>query len=517
KSVEDYLKKHYIRTRGDMAAAKILYEIRDGSGKYATIPKYKATYFDISDRTTITYRAIEKIASTLDFEDTLRLVHLPKLEPLSFTTPARKPGKTDIEKVFENLFNDVTKIFKVTVDDLCDPPYQDAAIKECLKGKNIETWDWKKLDMCPDVIFEAAPGLTKLHLYWSGRNVVLHGWMGLCRLGHVEKIIVHVEQKHGWITCMEEFSSKLHQLDGQTKHKPIGPVHVALIDDGVAIQELPIECPVGITGYSCHTQPGSPSSSRSSSPTRSRSNSFIRTRPHYQSSGGHGTTMAVQIYRICPKARLHVIKLEDNTNSRDGKRSITPESAAHAINNAIDSQADIISMSWTIDIPSDIDENPNFRLLREALQRADQRNILMFCSASDRGANNPATFPAQASANIFRIGAAKQSGQMVDNVGSPDNVDYTCPGDSVNTEWLDPSGVMRTDWHTGSSVATALAAGLAALILYCVQVLVARGDTEDELQKASASLKKLKTPDGMKKALGVMQDDAKYLAVWNIF
>ena len=139
--------------------------------------------------------------------------------------------------------------------------------------------------------------------------------------GGPKKTVEPVPEEHAWITCMEQFSSNLQQLGlaggglPESIHRKadrIGPVHVALIDDGVAIQELPIESPVGITGYSCHTHPGNPTCSR----------------PHYQSSGGHGTTMAIQIYRICPKVRLHIIKLEDHTNYENKKRYITPKSAA---------------------------------------------------------------------------------------------------------------------------------------------------------------------------------------------
>ena len=207
KQVEEYLKCHYLRTRGDMVAAKILYEIRNESGQYTTFPKYKATYLDISDRPTITYREIKRIVKTLDFEDILQLVHIPQLDPLMFTATSTRQTRTstgrirqeisDIEKVFKHLLGDVTTIFKVTVEDLRDPPHSDMTIEECLRNRKVEIWNWKKLDMCPDVIFRAAPGLKELHLYWSGRNVVLRGWMeetGLCRLQHLERIIVHVEQ-----------------------------------------------------------------------------------------------------------------------------------------------------------------------------------------------------------------------------------------------------------------------------------------------------------------------------------
>ncbi|RAL03478.1 uncharacterized protein BO80DRAFT_442603 [Aspergillus ibericus CBS 121593] len=143
-----------------------------------------------------------------------------------------------------------------------------------------------------------------------------------------------------------------------------------------------------------------------------------------------------------------------------------PKSAAKAINHAIDSQADIISMSW--------------------------------------------------SPSIIRLGGPKQTGQIMDQVGSPNNVDYTCPGDGVSTERWGPGEIRETHSLTGSSVATALAAGLAALILYCAQVRLALSEGE-ERPTASASLGKLRTPEGMRTAFDTMRNEDRYLAVWKAF
>lgn len=119
-------------------------------------------------------------------------------------------------------------------------------------------------------------------------------------------------------------------------------------------------------------------------------------------------------------------------------------------------------MSWTIDPTEDEAVNTE---LENAIRAADQANILMFCSASDQGAKQIDTYPSKATKRIFTIGAAGPAGETISRVGNSDLVDFTFPGDRV--ELLD--GVTTnapTKEVSGSSVATALAAGFAALVLH---------------------------------------------------
>jgi hypothetical protein len=56
-------------------------------------------------------------------------------------------------------------------------------------------------------------------------------------------------------------------------------------------------------------------------------------------------------------------------------------------------------------------------------------------------------------------------------VGEPGKLDFACPGHEVLTkEPAAANGIVKFKAHTGSSVATALASGLAALILECVRL-----------------------------------------------
>lgn len=127
--------------------------------------------------------------------------------------------------------------------------------------------------------------------------------------------------KHQWIECMDDFRQLLFTAEENWKphrpqklhlHERKEPIVVALIDDGIDVKELELENYGSITGRSFCPRP----------------HYSGRTVPHYFSSGGHGTVMASQIHRICPKVELYVLKLEDRIDPESGKRQIEAKSAA---------------------------------------------------------------------------------------------------------------------------------------------------------------------------------------------
>lgn len=128
----------------------------------------------------------------------LQYMHIPKfkLPPESDRQSRRQPRGETIERIFQNdALKGVTTVLRIVVEDLEGQPHTDMAIEKSLRGKGVETWDWRKIDMCPEVIHQAAPNVRRLHLYWSGRNVVLRGWSeesGLRQLKHLEHITIHV-------------------------------------------------------------------------------------------------------------------------------------------------------------------------------------------------------------------------------------------------------------------------------------------------------------------------------------
>ena len=136
-------------------------------------------------------------------------------------------------------------------------------------------------------------------------------------------------------------------------------------------------------------------------------------------------------------------------------------------------------MSWTVQKNVDLDNDnlPDIQRLENALKLAVQKNMLLFCSAPDIGEASRELlglyYPfgcSGVSDGIFRIGAAKADGSMYGWSGRGDSVDFILPGHNVEVREEDKISEEPDAPLTGSSVATALAAGLAALIIHCVRL-----------------------------------------------
>jgi hypothetical protein len=183
--------------------------------------------FDLSSlpSSSISKDDLDRLARHLTFEDTLQYVALPKLrieDPnrdndhvfLSTLSPSStsisdrqdktnkdllpdptKPpprdrfGLTDAKIIFQWLRDHgVRRIFKVIVIDDGEIPHSDQAIEEALRRFDIETWDWKKFDICSETIVRAAEHVKIVYLYSSGNNAVLRGWS--CEEGLVKLAMV---------------------------------------------------------------------------------------------------------------------------------------------------------------------------------------------------------------------------------------------------------------------------------------------------------------------------------------
>ncbi|KAI8633882.1 hypothetical protein F5Y19DRAFT_462121 [Xylariaceae sp. FL1651] len=600
-----FLKQHYLRERSHDAALDILY------GRNTTSDQQ--IYFDLSGYSTLTRRRLQKGLKNVKFDDTLQYVDVPRItiegtEAIANTSKLRGMttradpsgnGRTDLVFIFSWLRSKgVETILQVIVDDLGQQAHGDEAIEEATKDFGIEVWNWKKTDLCAEVIVTAAPGAKVVHLYWTGNNAVLRGWCdvgGLKKLQHLRALYIHVQQgldshartkanmsyfeshmkaarhdlainwdglqvprnspaaadsktpvdrhvqpsQHDWIKCMTDFKRLLNEAEAnfaRTESTKIedeieDSIKVALIDDGININELEYT-PIGGRSFCPRNE--------------DKSHNF----PYYVSSSGHGTIMASQIYRICPRAQLYVLKLEDYADA-NGNRQITARSAAQAIRAAVGRGVHIISMSWTLEPPPDERARAD---LESAVAEAAARKILMFCSASDGGAREDLSYPfAAAPRRIFRIGGAYASGATDADVGSTSRIDFTFPGNNVEVASSLAGGAFSSaagggkgagkrgggggggaggggtggiedntkfKYRTGSSVATALAAGLAALILYCVQVRLLRA-RKDEAEAVRAQFRRLTEHDQMMKAfrsIGVTEEsNYKYIAVWDTF
>lgn len=275
-------------------------------------------------------------------------------------------------------------------------------------------------------------------------------------------------------------------------------IKIALIDDGVDYKDLPKRTFIGGHSFS----------------TRDKERNLIH--PHYVSIMGHGTAMARHIYYMCPSAEIYVLRLEDYHHPEDPNlRLIAARSAVKAIRAAVGKEVNINSVSWTIE-PTGTEGDQNLEL---AIADAAQRGILMFCSASDRGAKQNATYPSKAApGRIFTIGAASVWRNAVASVGSLDRITFILPGEKVSVPGSERASLSFRE-PSGSSVATALGAGLAALMLYCVKVhlvLAKPGPEKERIQEDYSLL--LKHEIMVKVIYGIgMTPDTKFIKVCGVF
>ena len=224
---------------------------------------------------------------------------------------------------------------------------------------------------------------------------------------------------------------------------------------------------------------------------------------------GHGTHAAMLLHRVCPNADIYVARVTKST------AGIRKEPVIDALEWAVGKPVDIINMSlgwhqWDTD------------MLEQALKKASEKNILLFAATSNDGLRlSPGmAYPAIA-ANVFGIDAAFGRGKASDsNPASNDENNrkwrFTAPGESVLSAYpttIEPNGLKRL---SGTSVASPIAAGLAALVLEFAR--------QPPLSFEPDIALKLKRLDGMQQVfrtlLSEKQDDGqphKFLLPWKTF
>lgn len=143
--------------------------------------------------------SLENFLKSLEFEDILQYVHIPR-HPFSSkpngailddktTADAEMAtlgvGRQDFKFIFDLLQKKgIQKIVKVIVEDDEIYPHRDDIIEE-LQHFQVEYLDWDKVDISSVVLRKAIPLARKVHLWSSGNHSVLRDWSsfdGLNRL-----------------------------------------------------------------------------------------------------------------------------------------------------------------------------------------------------------------------------------------------------------------------------------------------------------------------------------------------
>ncbi|KKO96893.1 hypothetical protein THAR02_11002 [Trichoderma harzianum] len=477
-------------------------------------------------------------------------------------------GRKDMVHFFNWLYEKgVRHIIRVTVNDSGDPGekiHTDHSIQQCLERFVVESLDWQKTDLDPETILrvsvrsleKAAPTsedpknvellpdrqLRELRLRWSGNNAVLRAWRepeGLPMLPRLEKVHLltppasKMFDDPQWIKQkVEEFRLRLNKnfrkardndpelgqedvfqatneievsleaidMDGGSKltsreqwnnipNKLLRPednfesdVVVALINDGVDRLDNTLSGQI-LEGKSFDYHDG-------------------QVRPPFSSARGHGTVMASMILRICPMAKIYLIRLK----------------TYDAIEAALAKNATIISMSWTL--PKSSAENETKDELHEILEVAVKRKVIMFCSSPDAGKFTELDYPSGPwRSRFFRIGAARADGTVFEWTPE-DGISFVLPGVDVVKE---QARVADFKYETGSNVATALAAGLAAMIIYCVKASIMalrianqNMDSVIGIAITNGDLKRISEHDAMKQAFSTLGNvtASRFIQVW---
>ena len=143
----------------------------------------------------------------------------------------------------------------------------------------------------------------------------------------------------------------------------------------------------------------------------------------------------------------------------------------------MEKQVDIISMSFSI-----LEYSP---ALRDAVEKAKNQGIVMLCSHHDQGAAVKDAWPAKFAPSTFVItscddyGYTERKAETTEKEGH-----YKLQGHNVTAGVV--AFVESQDRISGSSVATAIAAGLSSLILSCARLSLCDPEAEGEIQSHGA-------------------------------
>ncbi|KAK3395251.1 hypothetical protein B0H63DRAFT_533929 [Podospora didyma] len=276
---------------------------------------------------------------------------------------------------------------------------------------------------------------------------------------------------HRWLKAVRDFIKKAEELaDTEDGNKNL--IKVALLDDGVDIAQF--QTRGGKLG-----SPGWPSV-----PPHSSENLWNC------SERGHGTTMARLIQMVCPRVELFVAKLGgvDDVTKPD-----TAARAAEAVKWAMEKEVDIISMSWSLLKSADNDKG--IEKLKTMVERAAGKNIIMYCAAADTlgpyAVPDIKLYPHSADTEHIRIvGSSQEDGEKSKFVDET-QVDYLFPGEDIPE---------LNGQRGGSSAATAVATGFAALLLWCFGTTISGGVHRDMADPGRMHdvFESLKTIDGKK-------------------
>ncbi|ETN39162.1 uncharacterized protein HMPREF1541_05385 [Cyphellophora europaea CBS 101466] len=216
------------------------------------------------------------------------------------------------------------------------------------------------------------------------------------------------------------------------------------------------------------------------------------TLPWYEDEDGHGTHCAMVAHQVAPDADLYICRIFKDRNSVSG--SYVAEAIEHAVQ---EWHVDIISMSFAL---AQWDHENKKVVSKKIYDKVG--DAIFFAAASNAGKHSGITFPAS-HREVFSIRAADFHGRdelvSFNPLYSLEDVNLSVLGLHV----LAPHRDHETSRRSGTSVATAVAAGIAALVFEFVRQ---SEQTPMPEQPSIRHLDKLKTKKGMIGVFRLMRD-----------
>ncbi|KAF3058826.1 Thermostable alkaline protease [Trichoderma lentiforme] len=424
---------------------------------------------------------------TVEFETTLRYVDIPvptfpRLDDNSPSIPERLEAKLILDWLRES--KNVTGIYELRVRDSLFLPHKEEVIFQSLDGFDIEVLDWMRPDMSARPLVKSCSRLKKLTLYvstWASLSywVSGDGYVHLNEFHEVREpycyhLLRNVEMFILTILGFLDFSTTRNSKDcstavevtqlgpfieaytllqqefqdpefrAETRSEPeISPIiNVAVIDTGVDPDS--IKC-FEICGASFVSSESGES-------------------PWWFSYHPHGTQMAKVITELNPFCRLLVAKVGDLV------MDMTVDRVIQALEWAIKSRADVISISIAFFKHDD--------RLQLAIQEAYKANIVVIVTTAGEAYRREEAYTATSS-QVLSIAATDYWGKETSE-SVKEHADFMFPGENImaRTSFLGSSN--STDEVSGTSVATAIASGVASLILACHRLSLSklRSDTQ---------------------------------------
>ncbi|CZR60317.1 uncharacterized protein PAC_10213 [Phialocephala subalpina] len=207
---------------------------------------------------------------------------------------------------------------------------------------------------------------------------------------------------------------------------------------------------------------------------------------------GHGTHAASLLLQVAPEADVYIARVFKDRKESKGivMAEMIHQRIADAIKHAVKEwEVDIISMSFGFEQSVDV--------IDEAIRLADDKKVIMLAAASNEGGNNNIAWPARL-AQVICIYATDSLGNRCDftPTDSPRDDNFAVLGEAVKSCWPPHKRQAGEVRKSGTSTATPIAAGIAAIVLEYVNLVLPQWDRE--LSKNDAEmLRKLRSSAGM--------------------